>query len=141
MTVIPARPNPVMDALRRVGPAASALVGLVAWLGTSGVLSAAQTAAITEYAGEISAATAPTGPISIGVGGVIGLIAGGSTLLGILKAGKGATDETTPIKAPQDVDGTPLVRADGLPLGGNPYAADATAPTSSMSFGDPAPRG
>jgi hypothetical protein len=112
------RPNPMQDAIRRVSPGLSAAVAVVSWLGSAGILNATQVAAVSSYAGDTAAATTPTGPIALVAGAVIGLLTGGGVHLGVKRAAKGATDDTTPVRSPQDIDGTPLVRKDGLPLGG-----------------------
>lgn len=129
MTTPDTRPNPVTDALGRVAPVLSALVGVVSALGSAGVFSQAQVTATQAYAAEIATVADPSGPLAVAVGAVIGLVTAGATYLGTMRAGKGATVHTTPLVAPQDFDGTPLVRADGLPLGGD-RRSPADTPTT-----------
>lgn len=118
MTTPVDRPNPVADALGKVAPILSALVGVVSALGSAGVFSQAQVTATQAYAAEIATVADPSGPLAVTVGAVIGLVTAGATYLGTMRAGKGATAHTTPVSDPRDRDGVPLVRADGLPLGG-----------------------
>lgn len=126
MTAPVTRPNPLTDVLAKVAPAVAALVAVVTGLGGGLVFSSAQVDAVSAYGDTIVAAAAPSGPLAVTVGAVIGLINGGAALLAILKAGKTATADTTPVRSPRDVDGAPLVRADGLPLGGNPIGNGPT---------------
>lgn len=119
MTAPVTRPNPLTDVLAKVAPAVAALVAVVTGLGGGLVFSSAQVEAVTAYGDTIVAAAAPSGPLAVTVGAVIGLINGGAALFAILKAGKTATGGTTPLVSPQDHDGTPLQRVDGLPLGSN----------------------
>lgn len=113
------RPNPLADALGKVGPLVATLVAVVTGLGGAGVFSAAQVDAVTAYGDTISSAAAPSGPLAIAVGAVMGLVSGGAVLLGVLRAGRGATNATTPLIAPQDQDGMRLVREDGRALIGS----------------------
>lgn len=115
------RPNPIADALGKVAPILSGVVALVAGLGSAGVFSQAQVTATQAYAAELVTVADPSGPLAVTVGAVIGLVSGAATWFGTMRAGRGATDHTTPVTSPRDVDGAPLVRADGLPLGGNPF--------------------
>lgn len=124
MSTSETRPSPLTDALGRVAPILSALVGVVSALGSAGVFSQAQVTATQAYAAQIATVADPSGPLAVTVGAVIGLVTAGVTYLGTMRAGKGATDLTTPVVSPRDVDGAPLVRRDGLPLGGTPTAQD-----------------
>ena len=119
MTSPTTRPSPLTDALAKVAPGVSALVALVTGLGSMGLLSATQVAEVASYGDDVTAAVAPTGAIAIAGGAVVGLIAGAAHLIATLKSGKTAEAGTTPLTSPQDHDGTPLVRTDGMPLGTN----------------------
>lgn len=123
------RPQPLTDALGKVAPVLASLVGLVSALGSAGVFSQAQVTATEAYAAQIATVADPSGPLAVAVGAVIGLVTAGVTYVGTMRAGRGATDRTTPLTSPRDVDGVALVRADGLPLGGNPVSASDTPTT------------
>lgn len=102
------RPNPLREAASKVGVAWSAGAAIVAYLVTSGVLSAAQGDAIA------AAGEAAPGLITQ-VGGVVaGVIALGGAILASFRTVDSGREHVTPNRDPRDHDGTKLVRERGV---------------------------
>jgi hypothetical protein len=85
------RPHPILDKVKTVGGALSALTGLVAWGGTYGFLTATQT-------GATSALLALVPGVVAGIGAVL-------TSFGV---GKSAEPLVTPVSDPRNNAGDPL---------------------------------
>lgn len=98
---ISTRPRPIFAAFKSVGGALSALAGLVAYLGTYGILTTSQTAAASAALAAVPAAITIVGALLASFGVV-----------------KGSEDKVTPVSDPRMVVEGSLVRLiPALPAG------------------------
>ena len=86
------RPHPILDKVKTVGGALSALTGLIAWAGTYGFLTVTQTAATSAL-----------------VALVPGVLAGVGAVLTSFGVGKSSEPLVTPVSDPQNNVGQALV--------------------------------
>jgi hypothetical protein len=88
------RPHPILDKVKTVGGALSALTGLIAWAGTYGFLTVSQTEATSAL-----------------VALVPGVLAGVGAVLTSFGVGKSSEPLVTPVSDPQNNAGQALLTA------------------------------
>lgn len=108
------RPHPILDKVKTVGGALSALTGLVAWGGTYGFLTATQTGATSAFIALVPAVLAAIGAVLTSFG-----------------VGKSSEPLVTPLSDPRDNAGRTLTP--GRPLSSDGVVRDVRDPGEDAS--------